>query len=177
MDFFEAVEKRYSHKDKFLPNAVPVEHLELIAKAGLAAPTGSNSQCVRLVILPDRELLEQFSQMITNNALATAPAAIAILTDSTPQGDMLIFELEDYSAAIQSMSLAATALGYVSLWLDYPFTKEPIQKAALKALGAPENCYLHAVLPVGLPDGPGSRREKLPYEARVSYRRFGGKKG
>ncbi|MDR2571700.1 MAG: nitroreductase family protein, partial [Oscillospiraceae bacterium] len=54
MDFFEAVEKRYSHKEKFLPDAVPVEDLERIAKAGLAAPTGNNSQCVKLIILQGR---------------------------------------------------------------------------------------------------------------------------
>jgi len=71
------------------------------------------------------------------------------------------------------MLLAATALGYVSLWLDSPYYDDDKQKAALAALGAPEGCHLWAVLPVGLPEGPGARREKLPYGERVFYGRYG----
>ncbi|MDR0503256.1 MAG: hypothetical protein LBH16_08045 [Treponema sp.] len=40
MEFFEAAEKRYSHKERLLPDPVPLKDLELIAKAGLAAPAG-----------------------------------------------------------------------------------------------------------------------------------------
>ena len=51
MDFFEASAKRYSHKEKFLPDPVPLADLERIAKAGIEAPCGNNRQSVRLVIL------------------------------------------------------------------------------------------------------------------------------
>jgi len=169
MDFFEAVEKRYSHKGKFLPDVVPLEKLELIARAGLAAATGNNSQCVRLVILPDRESVRPFGNIAPTEGLKTAPAAIAVLTDKSVLPGQRIFEVEDYSASVQNMLLAATALGYVSVWLDSPFWDEARQRAALEALGAPESCHLQAVLPVGLPDGPGTRRGKLPFDKRVSY--------
>ena len=58
MDFFKTVERRYSHKEKFLPDSVPLEHLERIAEAGLKAPNGMNKQCVKLIILPDREAVQ-----------------------------------------------------------------------------------------------------------------------
>ena len=32
MDFFEIAEKSYSHKEKFLSDAVPLENLELTAR-------------------------------------------------------------------------------------------------------------------------------------------------
>jgi nitroreductase len=173
MDFFEAVDKRYSHKDKFLPDPVPLEHLERIAKSGLAAPTGSNSQCVRLVILPDREAVQPLSDLSPHGGLMTAPAVIAVLTDSSTQTGDLNFELEDYAAATENMLLAAVALGYESLWLDYPYFDKDTENAALEILGAPATHRLRVVLPIGLPDGEGSRREKLPFSARVSYRKFG----
>ena len=175
MDFFEVIEKRYSHKEKFLPDAVPLANLELIAKAGLAAPTGGNTQCVRLVILPDREAIQPLRDIAPNSGLATAPAAIAVLTDSASaaQTGENNFEREDYSAATENMLLAAIALGYQSLWLDFPWFNADNQKAALSALGAPDGYYLRAVLPVGLPDGAGTRREKLPFSERVSYGKFG----
>ena len=176
MDFFDAVEKRYSHKEKFLPDPVPFEDLELIAKAGLAAPTGNNSQCVRLIILPDRESLESLSEVAPKAGLLTAPAAIAVLTDSLAQKGKYNFEVEDYAASAANMLLAITALGYVSVWLDSPFFAPEKQSAALKALGAPDNYHLRVILPVGLPDGEGTRRSKMAFDERVSYKKLGGQK-
>lgn len=169
MDFFEAVEKRYSHKERFLPDAVPDRDLEMIAKAGLAAPTGMNSQCVRLVILSSREALQPLCDVFPTDGMLTAPAAIALLTDSSTQTGKYNFEVEDYAAAAAQMLLAATALGYASLWLDSPYFDADKQKAALAALGAPEGYHLRVVLPVGLPDGAGTRRDKMPFRQRMSY--------
>lgn len=177
MDFFETVEKRYSHKERFLPSPVPLSDLETIAKAGLASPTGTNSQCVRLIILPDREALQPLCDVSPTEGLRTAPSAIAVLTDPASQKSEWNFEVEDYSAAASQMLLAITALGYVSVWLDSPYFDESRQKAALKILGAPEGYHLRVVLPVGLPDGGGSRRGKMAFEERVSYRKFGICKG
>ncbi|MCL2802112.1 MAG: nitroreductase family protein [Treponema sp.] len=176
MDYFEAVEKRYSHKEKFLPDTVPYEVLEKIAKAGLAAPTGNNSQYVRLVILPDRESLQPISEIAPTDGLLTAPAAIAVLTDPSAQAIQWNFEMEDYSAAAAQMLLAATALGYVSLWLDSPFFDENNEKRALEILGAPKGYRLRVILPIGLPDGEGTRRTKMTFDERVSLRKFGQKK-
>jgi nitroreductase len=176
MDFFETIEKRYSHKERFLPDSVPLKDLEMIAKAGLAAPTGNNSQCVRLIILPDRASMQPLSDVAPTEGMRTAPAAIALLTDPSVQKGDHNFELEDYSAAAAQMLLAVTNLGYVSVWLDSPYFDDAKQKAALKALCAPEGCYLRVVLPVGLPDGAGSRRGKMTFNERVSYGKFGGRK-
>jgi len=169
MDLFEAVEKRYSHKEKFLPDAVPLPDLERIAKAGLAASTGNNTQCVKLVILSSRGEVQKLCDVVQTEGLKTAPAAIAVLTDSEGHRAPYNFEVEDYAAAAAQMLLAVTALGYVSVWLDSPFFDKSNQKAALTALGASYRYHLRVVLPVGLPDGEGSRREKLSFSDRVSY--------
>jgi len=169
MDYFEAARKRYSHKEKFLPEAVSVSDLEQIARAGLAAPTGNNTQCVKLVILRNRDEVQRLGDIVQTNALTTAPAAIAVLTDSQGHKEPYNFEMEDYSAAATQMLLAAVALGYVSLWLDSPFFSEEKQKAALAALGATDRYNLRVVLPIGKPDGEGSRRDKLAFDERVFY--------
>ncbi|MCL2031615.1 MAG: nitroreductase family protein [Oscillospiraceae bacterium] len=173
MDFFQAVEARYSHKERFLPDPVPLADLERIAAAGLAAPTGTNSQCVRLVLLPDGDAVRALCGVSPTAGMLTAPAAIAVLTDGSTQTGEWNFEVEDYAAAAAQMLLAATALGYVSVWLDSPYFDEDRQKAALAALGAPAGHHLRVVLPVGRPDGEGSRRGKLPFGERVSYGVFG----
>ena len=176
MDFFEVVEKRYSHKNPFLPDAVPLEDLELIAKAGLAAPTGINCQCVRLIILPDKAAIQPVLDAVPSKSLSTAPAAIALLTYEAAQTGRRNFQIEDYSATATQMSLAATALGYGSLWLDNPYVDDAKQKAALNALGVPEGYYLYVVMPIGLPGSDISYREKMSFDERVSYRKFMGTK-
>ena len=173
MDFFDAVKQRYSHKEGFLPDPVPLEHLDLIAGAGFSAPSGGNRQSVRLVILPDRAALQPICDISPTVGLQTAPAAIAVFTDSSTQDGEFNFEKEDFSSAIEAMLLAAVALGYASLWLDSPFYEKEKEKAVLDLLGAPGTFRLRAVLPVGMPDGPGTRREKLPYNKRVFYRKYG----
>jgi len=175
MDFFEAVGKRYSHKESFLPDVVPVQDLERIAKAGLAASTGNNTQCVKLVILSSRDEVQKLCDVVQTEGLKTAPAAIAVLTDSEGHRAPYNFEVEDYAAAAAQMLLAVTALGYVSVWLDSPFFNESNQKAALAALGASDRYHLRVVLPVGRLDGEGSRSAKLTFGDRVSNRVLGQK--
>jgi len=178
MNFFEIVEARYSHKERFLPNPVPLADLEQIAKTGVAAPSGANRQTVQLIILPDRNGALGAVSALTpyHSGLATTPAAIAVFTDTTltAPDEPFNFEKEDYSAAVENMLLAATALGYASLWLDHPYFDAATEEAAKKLMGVPDTYKLWAVLPVGKPDGEGSRREKLPYDARVSYGQYKG---
>jgi len=169
MDFFEAVEKRYSHKEKFLPDAVSTADLERIAKTGLAAPTGNNTQCVKLVILQGRDEVQPLCDVAPTDGMLTAPAAIAVLTDCEEHKAPYNFEVEDFSAAAAQMLLAASALGYSSLWLDSPYFDENEQKAALAVLGASDRYTLRVVLPIGLPAGEGTRRDKLSFSERVSY--------
>jgi nitroreductase len=170
MDIFTVFEERYSHKEGFLPDAVPLADIERIAKAGLSAPSGVNRQSVRLIILPNRDAIDPVCAVAPTIGLQTAPAAIAVLTDKTvTPDDAMNFEKEDYSAAVENMLLAATALGYASLWLDSPFFDSEKEKKARTVLCASDKERLWAVLPIGKPDGKGSRREKLPFEKRVSY--------
>jgi nitroreductase len=174
MNLFEAIEKRYSHKDPFKSDAVPLIDLEKIAKAGLTAPSGNNSQCVNMIILPERKDIAPLYEICQTTGLETAPAAIAVFTDSTMQNPPFNFEMEDYSAATQNMLLAATALGYGSLWLDYPWlSNDANHKAACAYMNAPENYRLRVVVLIGSTEGTGSRREKKPLETRLSYGKFG----
>ena len=204
MNTLTAISNRYSHKEKFLTNiTIPLSDLEKIAQAALDAPSGVNRQTVQLIILPDKESVASLAHIAPTAGMQTVTAAIAVLTDGTrtPAGAIALassgladshgklppaeqrdlnnpitFEKEDYSAAVQNILLAATALGYSSLWLDSPFFSNAAQKAARETLGTPDSFHLWAVIPIGKPEAEGGRREKLPFAQRVSYKRYGGAK-
>lgn len=174
MEFFEAVEKRYSHKQPFADTPVLWQDLEKIANAGLLAPNANNAQCVQLVILENKEALAPMLDVAARDRLESAPAAIAVFTDGKKHTGGKNFEMEDYSAAAAQMLLAATALGYVSVWLDSPYFSKEAQEKACKALGVPESHTLRVLLPIGHPaQGPIQKREKQPFWARVSRNKYG----
>ena len=175
MDFFDIVQARYSHKEQFLPDAVPLADLEKIAHAGLRAPSGANRQTVRLIILPDRAAIDPLSAFVQHGGLATAPAVIAVCTKNAPSAEGLNFEKEDYSACVENMLLGAVALGYAALWLDYPYFDAGNQKRAKEVLHIPDAYHLWLTMPIGKPDGPGTRREKMPLEERLFYGAYGRK--
>lgn len=176
MDFFEAVEKRYTHKETFLNGSVPREHLEAIARTGLAAPSGCNAQSVSLIIVDDAEILAKLCEIASSVGLSSVQAAIVVMTDPSTQTYSINYEKEDYSAAVENMLLAATALGYASVWLDGILIDRSKQLEYLKILGAPDSFNVPAVLPLGKPDGSGSRRKKKPYSERLSYNQYDLKK-
>jgi len=173
MEFFDVIKKRYTHKERFKAISIPRSDLEAIATAGLLAPSGGNTQSVSLIIIDDKNVLDRLCDIASSDGLRSAPAAIAVLINP----DMLMKETdyskEDYSAATENMLLAATALGYASVWLDYILTDRSVQQAYLSVLEAPDNFLLPVILPVGIPDGEGSRRKKIPIEKRMFYNIFG----
>jgi nitroreductase len=77
---------------------------------------------------------------------------------------------------MENILLAATAMGYSALWLDSPYFDAEKEKQARTVLGASDDYKLWAVVPIGKPDGTGSRREKLSFSERVSYGRLGNSK-
>ena len=49
MELFEALQKRYSYRGRYLQTPVPRDHLLRILEAGLEAPSGCNKQTTSLI--------------------------------------------------------------------------------------------------------------------------------
>lgn len=172
MDFFEAVQRRYSHRTPFLDQPVPDEDVRKIVEAGIQAPSGMNAQTTSFVVVTDPQLRAQIAQVLSSPATQTAPVILVVLSEHviTPCG--LAFEVEDYAAAVENMLLAASALGYASVWMD-GMTKADQANAAIRALlNIPEGKTVRTILPLGVPAEVGTQKERKPFEARCTYNRF-----
>ncbi len=162
MDAFEAIQARHSYRGGFLPDPVPRDDLMRIMEAGLAAPSGCNKQTTHLVAIDDQELLARLRAVIDPPLRReNAPAAICVLTRRVNAYRDKCFAVQDYSAAIENMLLAITALGYASCWYEGHITDDDRlcdQMAAV--LGVPQDagldlvCYLPVGRPVHVPRGP-----------------------
>ena len=170
---FNLLMQRRSYRGKYLPVPVPKEHLAAIMEAGLAAPSGCNKQTTSLIAVDDPAILEKLHRVIQPPVGETAPAIICVLTQRIFAYRDRCFSVQDYSAAIENMLLAAVALGYQSCWFEGHITDEDqIGKKMAALLGVPDDYELVCFLPVGIAESaPGTPRKK-PFDQRAWFNGF-----
>jgi nitroreductase len=154
MDALETIMKRRSVR-KFRSEPVPREVLEKIVQAGIEAPSGCNMQLRQYVIIDDPKRMDEIR--FCSNAIGGAPAAIVILVEpkASPYGE---FWMQDASAAMQNMLLAAVALGYGACWIEGAMRRA--EDRLRQILGVPESLRVWSLLPVGKPDQEPKRPAK-----------------
>lgn len=174
MNVLEAMHARHSYRGTYLPNPVPREDLVKILEAGLAAPSGCNKQTTSFIAVDDPEVLKKLHGVIDPPLGDTAPAMICVLTRPIVAYRDRIFNVQDYSAAIQNALLAIEALGYASCWVEGHVTDvDRIGDKMAAILGVPEEYSLIAYLPVGIPAEQTRRVRKKPFEERAWFNGFG----
>ncbi|MCE5257714.1 MAG: nitroreductase family protein [Chloroflexi bacterium] len=172
MDVFEAIARRYSHKAAFAAEPVPNEQLVRIAQAGMAAPSGNNRQTSEFILINDPAVLAEIGHITRHKPLASAPAMIAIVSDTAQSLPGTTFYIEDYAAATENILLAATALGYACGWIDYLLRAPEMDQPICELLGIPADRALMVIIPIGKPAEVAKRRTKKPFEERCSWNRY-----
>jgi len=161
--FFDIINARRSVRN-FTDETVPREVLEKIVSAAVEAPTGANAQLKQYIIVDDETVMDQIRS--ASPALKNAPAAIVLVMDPQPTkfGE---FWVQDASAAMENMLLAAVALGYASCWVEGAVRR--CEDDLKQVLGVPENLRLWSLLPVGRADETPKRPPK-PEPDLVTHR-------
>jgi len=177
MNTLEIIKKRYSYRGSYKSTPVPREDLKKILEAGLAAPSGCNKQTTSLIGLDDPQLVKSVSNIVKKNGFGGdgAPAGICVLTQKIPAWENNYYYIQDYSAAIENMLLAITALGYASCWIEGQVTSSAeTQNEIAKLLNIPADYIVVGFLPVGVPESEGSRPDYKKFEQRAWWNGFGG---
>lgn len=173
MNVFDIIQSRTSYRGAYKPQPVPREHLEMIMRAGLAAPSGCNKQTTSLIAVEEPKLLSELLSMIEPPICPTAPAMICVLTQEIFAYRDKRFNVQDYSAAIENMLLAIKALGYESCWYEGHITDDDdIGGQLAKRLGAPDDHKLVCVLPVGIAAENVTSPKKKPFNERAWFNGF-----
>ena len=161
MDALEAIRKRRTVRN-FTGAAIPRADLETIVDAGRLAASGYNRQPWDFIVVTDRGMIEQLK--IAALWMEKAGAIIAVVLDPATK-----YWLEDGSAAVQNMLLAATALGYGSCWLE-GYTL-PLESQFKALLDVPDDKRLLTLVPIGVPvEWP--TKEKKPLEQVLHWEKF-----
>ncbi len=103
----------------FQDKAVPEALIEDLLRAAMAAPSAVAKDPWHFIVIRDRKRLERLADVLPNAPmLRHAPAAIVAAGDIRLAHDREeSYLLQDVSAAVENILLAATALGLGSCWL------------------------------------------------------------
>lgn len=168
MNLFDAVRQRRSVR-QFKPGQVPDEDLKKILDAGRLAPSGYNLQNKEFVVVRDPKVIAQFNTV--QKSFDNVPVVIAIVMTPSPTPSGGSFWIEDCAACVENMLLAATALGYASVWVEG--TLHPKETWAKQLLGIPADKRLFVMLPIGHPAEPGEMAPKRPLDEIVHTEKYG----
>ena len=121
------------------------ETLVTLCRAGLAAPSARNGRPWELIIVKDRETLNELSMIRPYwKMLSSAQAAIVV---AGAEGRYL---QQDCAAATENILLAAESLGLAACWLGLYPNMEAVESVS-KVVGLPDGIPPVMVIALGVP--------------------------
>jgi len=147
---------------RFRDRPVPDEMLRDLLEAAMAAPSAVAKDPWRFIVVRNRERLDEMAGMLPNAPmLRQAPLALVVCGDIDRAHDrQLSYLLQDCSAAIENILLAATALGLGACWLGVHPREDRIE--GLKRLfRLPENVIPVSGIAIGFPAEEPSARTRF----------------
>ena len=170
MDVFEAIKTRKSVR-AFQDKPVPEDALQQILEAARLAPSASNRQEWRFVVVRDAETRKQLIDVARGQQfVGEAPVVLACCAE-TDEHVMACGHLcypIDVAIAIDHITLCATALGLGTCWIG------AFDEAKARAvLGIPDDIRVVELLPLGYPRDPSAvEKKRLPLAQLVKYERW-----
>lgn len=137
---------------------VEKEKIELLLRAGMAAPTGRDLRPWEFVVIRNRAVLDSLAAALPyGKMLAQAPLAIAVCGDTAVSEKLWV---EDCSMAAQNILLAAESLGLGAVFTAvYPYPER--METVNRYLRLPERLVPLTLIPVGYPEGIHSPKNKF----------------
>ncbi len=161
MDVLDALKSRYSLRD-FAEREIKEEKLEKILEAGRLAPTASNQQRTKAIVVRDPALRAGMADACHGQAfVGEAPAILVVCADN----DRVMrcgqsARAVDCCIALSFMCAEAASLGVQGCWIG-AFEADKVRAL----LGIPEEYVVAAVFPLGYAaKDDGARRVKKPLE-------------
>ena len=152
MDIYTIMRTRRSVRH-YRPDAIPPEVLDRVLEAARIAPSGSNRQPTRLIVVTDPKIKEQLVPLCHDQVfIATAPVVICAVGRDLKynrgewMGDYAM--IVNVSIAVDHLTLAARAEGLGTCWIG------SFSNAKLKEFfKLPNDVNVVALTPLGYPEG------------------------
>jgi nitroreductase len=167
MDVFDAIKTRKSVR-KYLDKSVEEDKLNKVLEAGRLAPSASNRQEWRFVVVRDPGTIKKIMHASGEQAFI-AQAPLVIIACAETDGHMMRCGIPcfivDISIALDHMTLMATELGLGTCWIGN-FDADEIKEI----LNIPDEIRVVSVMPLGYPvDYSAIMKNRNPMEKIIRY--------
>ncbi|MBC8059485.1 MAG: nitroreductase family protein [Clostridiaceae bacterium] len=170
MDVIDIIYKRRSIRD-YLDKQVDRDIIITLLKAATAAPTAVNCQPWEFIVIDEEDKLSELKEELIF-ARYNAPVAIVVCgnMELTLKGKDHDLWIQDCSAAIENILIAATSLGLGSVWIGiYPV--ENRVKLLKNILNIPEHVIPLSIVYIGYPAQQREPRTRYN-EKRVYWQEY-----
>ena len=157
---------------QFTDRPISKDTLDLLVKAGMAAPSAVNAQPWAYIVVTEKEVLDSLNAIKPWFNLKTATAAIVVCGDlnKAMEGPGREYWVQDCSAATENILLAAHAYGLGAVWCGvYP--NEEIVDGVKSVLQIPENIIPLNVVTLGYPAENPEPKDKFKTE-NIHYQKW-----
>ncbi|MCP4753815.1 MAG: nitroreductase [Proteobacteria bacterium] len=171
MDIYEAIALRKSVR-AFTGRQVPDEVVKRLLESARLAPSASNRQEWRFVVVRDPDQRQRVAQASFNQPHVGQAPVVLVCCAETDEHIMPCGQLSypiDVAIAVTHITLCAAAEGLGSCWIG-AFYEDRIKQV----LDIPPQVRVVAVLPVGYPVDPSpAEKTRVPLDGIVKYERWG----
>lgn len=169
MELMEVIRKRESVRS-YEDKPVPEDKLIKVLEAARLAPSASNRQRWKFIVVRDAERRRQLSRA-TGGQPHVAQAPVVIAAVSTMPEYIMRCEVPAYpvdlAIAVDHMTLTAVDEGLGTCWVG-AFS----QDKAREVLGVPDDCKIVTLLPLGFPQQDRREKTRKSLDKIVCYETF-----
>lgn len=158
--------RQYTQQD------VSPELVRDLLEAGMAAPSACCKDPWHVVVIRDKSRLAAVASGLPNGQMiATGPVGLVVCGDLNQAHDgQLSYLLQDCSAAIENVLLAANALGLGACWLGIHPREERVAHVR-QCLGIPDHVVPVSAIALGWPAEQKEKRTRYQ-EGHVHWERY-----
>ncbi|MFC1935831.1 nitroreductase family protein [Chloroflexota bacterium] len=148
---------------------IPVDRdtIEVLLRAGMAAPSASNRQPWEIIVVTSKETLEELTRVKSGTwMLRQAPLCIAVCSNRErfyPEPEAQELWVQDCSAMTENILVAATSLGLGTCWCGV-FPRQRNVEEVAKILGLPDGIIPLNLIALGYPNEDPPVKDKWRLE-------------
>ena len=169
MELYEAIRTRYSVQ-AYQAKSVEDDKLARVLEAARLAPSGSNRQPWKFVVVRDAETRAKLAVACNNQKFVGQAPVVIVGVGLMPDRSMscdVPGDPVDVAIALEHIALAATAEGLGTCWIG-AFKQDQVRQA----VGVPETAKVIEVMPLGYPADAIRPKDRKPLEEIVSHEKF-----
>jgi nitroreductase len=174
MDFFQVVNNRRSIRSFQKYQEIPEEDILKILETAVKAPSAGNRQSWDFILVTKQDIKKALAKTaFSQTFLAKAPIVVVVCANKNRSAQVYgrrgrdLYCIQDTAAAIQTMLLTITALGYGSCWVG-AFDETSVTTI----LEIPDEIRPIALLPIGVPKRHPKATNRIPIIDLIHHEKY-----